>query len=100
MTDHRPTPQDRFSFGLWTVGWRGATTFGRPVRPPLDAVEAVHRLADLGAYGVTDPPGGCPGLKAGKESGSPRSGTGKAEPPLGGPAPPHHSDSATVAPSR
>ncbi|ASU84207.1 xylose isomerase [Nocardiopsis gilva YIM 90087] len=53
MTDHQPTPEDRFSFGLWTVGWRGVNTFGEAIRPPLDAVDAVHRLADLGAYGVT-----------------------------------------------
>jgi xylose isomerase len=53
MTDYRPTPEDRFTFGLWTVGWRGVNTFGDPVRPPLDPVEAVRRLAELGAYGVT-----------------------------------------------
>lgn len=53
MTDLRPTPEDRFSFGLWTVGWRGVNTFGDPVRPALDPVDAVHRLSDLGAYGVT-----------------------------------------------
>ncbi len=27
--------------------------FGEPTRPPLDPVESVHRLAELGAYGVT-----------------------------------------------
>ncbi|PSK98391.1 xylose isomerase [Murinocardiopsis flavida] len=53
MTDYRPVPEDRFSFGLWTVGWRGANTFGDPVRPPLDPVDAVYGLADIGAYGVT-----------------------------------------------
>ncbi|GHC96093.1 xylose isomerase [Nocardiopsis terrae] len=66
MTDYRPTPEDRFTFGLWTVGWRGVNTFGDPVRPPLDPVDAVRRLADLGAYGVTFhdddlvPPGSSP----------------------------------------
>ena len=48
-----PTPEDRFSFGLWTVGWQGVDVFGGAVRPPLDPVEAVHRLADLGAAAVT-----------------------------------------------
>lgn len=49
----QPTPADRFTFGLWTVGWPARDPFGEPTRPPLDPVEAVHRLADLGAYGVT-----------------------------------------------
>jgi len=48
-----PTREDRFSFGLWTVGWQARDTFGDATREPLDAVEAVSRLADLGAYGVT-----------------------------------------------
>ncbi len=50
-----PTPvkEDRFSFGLWTVGWQGRDPFGDPTRPALDSVEAVHRLAELGAYGIT-----------------------------------------------
>ncbi|MEO6999832.1 MAG: TIM barrel protein, partial [Terracoccus sp.] len=49
----RPTPEDRFSFGLWTVGWEARDQFGDASRPPLDPVESVHRLADLGAWGVT-----------------------------------------------
>ena len=48
-----PTREDRFSFGLWTVGWQARDTFGDATREPLDAVEAVSRLAELGAYGVT-----------------------------------------------
>jgi len=47
-----PTPDDHFTFGLWTVGNPGRDPFGHEVRPPLDPVDAVHRLADLGAYGV------------------------------------------------
>ena len=43
-----PTKDDRFSFGLWTVGWRGVDVFGGAVRPPLDPVAAVHKLAELG----------------------------------------------------
>jgi xylose isomerase len=53
MSTYQPVPADRFTFGLWTVGWRGVNTFGDPVRPALDPVDAVRRLADLGAHGVT-----------------------------------------------
>ncbi len=53
MTDaYRPVPSDHFTFGLWTVGNRGRDPFGFEVRPPLDPVESVRRLAELGAYGV------------------------------------------------
>ncbi|WP_375491282.1 xylose isomerase [uncultured Jatrophihabitans sp.] len=48
-----PTRDDHFSFGLWTVGWRANDPFGDPTRPALDPVEAVHRLTELGAWGVT-----------------------------------------------
>jgi xylose isomerase len=48
-----PTREDKFSFGLWTVGYNGSDPFGGPTRPPLDVVEAVTRLAELGAYGLT-----------------------------------------------
>jgi xylose isomerase len=48
-----PVAEDKFSFGLWTVGWRANDPFGEATRPTLDAVEAVHRLAELGAWGVT-----------------------------------------------
>ncbi|GAA3450807.1 xylose isomerase [Dactylosporangium matsuzakiense] len=48
-----PTPADRFSFGLWTVGWQAQDVFGSASRPALDPVETVHRLAELGAYGVS-----------------------------------------------
>ncbi|MFJ2708384.1 xylose isomerase [Streptomyces sp. NPDC087428] len=48
-----PTPADRFTFGLWTVGWRGNDPFGDATRPALDPVESVERLAELGAHGVT-----------------------------------------------
>jgi xylose isomerase len=50
---YAPTPEDRFTFGLWTVGWQARDPFGDATRAPLDPVEAVHRLAELGAYGVT-----------------------------------------------
>lgn len=50
---YEPTPDDRFTFGLWTVGWQARDPFGDASRAPLDPVESVHRLAELGAYGVT-----------------------------------------------
>ncbi|MFI8770267.1 xylose isomerase [Streptomyces sp. NPDC053792] len=53
MTDFSPTPEDRFTFGLWTVGWQGRDPFGEATRPALDPVESVERLAALGAYGIT-----------------------------------------------
>ncbi|MCU1402511.1 MAG: xylose isomerase [Microbacteriaceae bacterium] len=49
----KPTPDDKFSFGLWTIGYNGSDPFGGPTRPPLDVVEAVTRLAEIGAYGLT-----------------------------------------------
>src|SRR5690554_1696943 len=49
----KPTPEDKFSFGLWTVGWSARDQFGDASRPDLDPVESVHRLAELGAAYVT-----------------------------------------------
>jgi len=48
-----PRRDDHFSFGLWTVGWQGRDPFGEATRAPLDPVATVHRLAELGAWGVT-----------------------------------------------
>lgn len=48
-----PTKEDHFTFGLWTVGWKGVDPFGDAVRAPVDPVESVHKLHELGAYGVT-----------------------------------------------
>ncbi|MFY9669142.1 MAG: xylose isomerase [Trebonia sp.] len=47
-----PTREDKFSFGIWTVGWQGVDVFGGAVRPPMAADRAVRKLAELGAYGV------------------------------------------------
>ncbi|WP_299050748.1 xylose isomerase [uncultured Nocardioides sp.] len=47
-----PTPDDRFSFGLWTVGYTGRDPFGEATRAPLDPVHSLEQLAGLGAYGV------------------------------------------------
>jgi xylose isomerase len=47
-----PTPSDRFSFGLWTVGHRGQDPFGLPTRPPIEPEQIVARLGEAGAWGV------------------------------------------------
>ena len=49
----KPTPEDKFSFGLWTVGWSARDQFGDATRPDLDPVVSVHKLAELGASFVT-----------------------------------------------
>jgi xylose isomerase len=46
-------PAHRFTFGLWTVGNPGRDPFGDPTRAPLDPVDSVRRLAELGAWGVS-----------------------------------------------
>jgi xylose isomerase len=62
----QPTRDDKFSFGLWTVGWQARDLFGEATRPVLAAVEAVHKLSELGAFGITFhdddliPPGSSP----------------------------------------
>lgn len=53
MSAPAPTPEDKFTFGLWTVGWQARDPFGDATRAAVDPVESVHRLAELGAYGVT-----------------------------------------------
>ena len=53
MSDrYAPTPEDRFTFGLWTVGNPGRDPFGAAVRPSLDPCDIVRKLGELGAYGV------------------------------------------------
>ena len=47
-----PSPADKFTFGLWTVGNVGRDPFGEPVRAALSPVEIVHLLAEVGAWGV------------------------------------------------
>jgi xylose isomerase len=46
-------PEDKFSFGLWTVGNRGRDPFGEAVRPKIEMVDMLKGLADLGVYGVS-----------------------------------------------
>jgi xylose isomerase len=47
-----PTPADRFTFGLWTVGNPGRDPFGEAVRPKLSPVRIVEKLSECGAHGV------------------------------------------------
>ena len=52
MADYNPKPEDKFTFGLWTVGAVGRDPFGVPTRDPISAVDIVDLLAEAGAYGV------------------------------------------------
>ncbi len=52
MSDYIPKPEHKFSFGLWTVGSRGADPFGQPVRPVKTPAELVYLLGEVGAWGV------------------------------------------------
>jgi xylose isomerase len=49
----QPKREDKFSFGLWTIGYNGGDPFGGPTRAPLDVVHGIEKLAELGAYGLT-----------------------------------------------
>ena len=53
MPAAKKKPVDKFTFGLWTVGWQARDPFGDATRRALDPVEIVENLAKLGAYGVT-----------------------------------------------
>ena len=53
MSTLQPTREDKFTFGLWTVGWQARDPFGDATRAAIDPVETVERLSELGAYGVT-----------------------------------------------
>jgi xylose isomerase len=52
MSDYNPKPEHKFTFGLWTVGNRGADPFGSAVRGHKTPAELVRLLAEVGAYGV------------------------------------------------
>ncbi len=52
MSDYSPKPENKFTFGLWTVGNIGRDPFGGPVREQKSPVELVHLLAEVGAWGV------------------------------------------------
>ena len=52
MSSFDPVKEDRFTFGLWTVGNPGRDPFGDPVRPRIDPNEIVRGLAACGADGA------------------------------------------------
>jgi xylose isomerase len=52
MSDYTPKPEHKFTFGLWTVGNRGADPFGSAVREHKSPAELVRLLGEVGAYGV------------------------------------------------
>ena len=41
------TPEDKFSFGLWTVGWTGRDQFGDSTREALDPWAYLAPLREL-----------------------------------------------------
>lgn len=47
-----PNKNDKFTFGLWTVGNIGRDPFGEPTRAAIDPVRIVEKLGELGAWGV------------------------------------------------
>lgn len=52
MSDYNPKPENKFTFGLWTVGNTGQDPFGRSVREAKSPAELVRLLGEVGAYGV------------------------------------------------
>lgn len=52
MSNYDPKPEDKFTFGLWTVGNVGGDPFGHATRNPISPPEIVHMLAEVGAWGV------------------------------------------------
>ena len=55
MTSTRltPVPEDKFAFGMWTIGHPGRDPFGDATRPPISTADFVRGLADIGAWGVS-----------------------------------------------
>jgi len=49
---YEPRPENKFSFGLWTLGNRGRDPFGDFVRPVMPPTEIVSVLGEIGAWGV------------------------------------------------
>ncbi len=49
---YNPEREDKFTFGLWTVGNPGADPFGLQTRDKINPIRVVHGLAECGAYGV------------------------------------------------
>lgn len=49
---YTPKPENKFSFGLWTVGNIGRDPFGDPVREVRSPAQLVELLGEVGAWGV------------------------------------------------
>ncbi len=52
MSNFTPKPEDKFTFGLWTVANRGSDPFGTDTREHKTPAELVYLLGKVGAYGV------------------------------------------------
>ena len=52
MADYTPKPENKFTFGLWTVGNIGRDPFGGPVREQKSPAELVRLLGEVGVWGV------------------------------------------------
>jgi hypothetical protein len=50
--NYQPTPEHKFSFGLWTVGNRERDPFGDAVRESVSPEDLAALLAEVGAWGV------------------------------------------------
>ncbi|MDR2930090.1 MAG: xylose isomerase [Propionibacteriaceae bacterium] len=53
MSIPTPTREDHFSFGMWTVNWPAQDQFGSATRAVMDPVHIVHKLSEIGAWGIT-----------------------------------------------
>ena len=53
--DLTPKPDHKFAFGLWTIGNLGRDPFGEATRPPIDPVDFIRGLAEIGAAKVGVP---------------------------------------------
>jgi xylose isomerase len=51
--DLQPKPENRFAFGLWTVGHQGRDPFGDVTRPVMNPDDVVRHLGEIGAWGVS-----------------------------------------------
>lgn len=52
MSDYQPKPEHKFTFGLWTIGNVGRDPFGEAVRDPVNPLDTVAMLGEIGAWGV------------------------------------------------
>ncbi|MBE0684965.1 MAG: xylose isomerase [Anaerolineaceae bacterium] len=53
MSDRfQPKPEDKFVFGLWTLGSVGRDPFGEPVRERKSPMDIARMIAEIGAWGV------------------------------------------------